>query len=80
MHGGKQAGADLVGEDVPPPQDGHARVEPREPGEPAPVTVKPGEKLVHPVTGKDVAQGNPFPKKPTTNRRSWHRWLTGDKS
>ena len=58
----------------------HPEPPPPEPGEPAPVTVKPGEKLVHPVTGKDVAQGNPFPKKPTTNRRSWHRWLTGDKS
>lgn len=59
---------------IPEAPEGMKYPEPGEPGgppppPPGPVSVKPGDKLVHPATGKTVAQGNPVPKPkvPTTN-------------
>lgn len=50
-------------EPTPPP--GFSRPEPEQPpASPSPMTVKPGEQLVHPETGQTIAKGPPLPSKP----------------
>ena len=59
--------ADEHGFEPTPPQ-GYSKPEPEQPAaEPTPMTVKPGEQLVHPQTGQTIAKGPPIPPKPAAN-------------
>lgn len=65
-----QALADEHGFEPTPPQ-GYKNPEPEQPEEtpeePTPLTVKPGEQLVHPQTGQTIAKGPPISPKPAAN-------------
>lgn len=57
----------------PTPPPGYKNPEPEQPAaEPTPLTVKPGEQLIHPQTGQTIAKGPPIPPKPAANSNdSW---------